>query len=138
MVTGILSSQAPLARHRLARPIALGLTGGLLVATVGIIAIGSTGHGWLESIGGDFDGYVVATRNWLGGDGFYLSRQLHGSYAIELGDVLYPPTALYLLVPFTVLPGALWWVVPLGVTSWIVWQWHPSLVVWPLMAATLP
>ena len=38
--------------------------------------------------GADLRGYLDATRSWMHGDGFYLARQLHGPYEIELGDVL--------------------------------------------------
>ena len=77
--------------------------------------------------GGDLRGYVEATRSWLAGDGFYLQRQLNGPYPIELGDVLYPPTALYLFLPFLVLPYQLWWVVAVGVLGFVVWSWRPAL-----------
>ena len=110
---------------------AIGITGGLLLAAVGIVWIGFTTRAWGEDIGGDFVGYLNATRSWLAGDGFYLQRQLQGPYQIEIGDVLYPPTVLWLLVPFTVLPAVLWWVVPVGLVSWLTWRWRPSMVAWP-------
>jgi hypothetical protein len=77
--------------------------------------------------GADLRGYVDASRSWLAGDGFYLPRQLHGPYPIELGDVLYPPTALYLFVPFLVLPYQLWWVLAVGLLGYVVWAWRPAL-----------
>ena len=77
--------------------------------------------------GADLRGYVDASRSWLGGDGFYLPRQLHGPYPIELGDVLYPPTALYLFIPFLLLPYQLWWVLAVGLLGFVVWSWRPAL-----------
>jgi hypothetical protein len=77
--------------------------------------------------GADLRGYVEASRSWLAGDGFYLPRQLNGPYPIELGDVLYPPTALYLFIPFLVLPYQLWWVLAVGLLGFIVWSWRPGV-----------
>ena len=76
--------------------------------------------------GADLRGYVEASRSWLAGDGFYLPRQLHGPYPIELGDVLYPPTMLYLFIPFLVLPYQLWWVLAVGLLGFVVWSWRPA------------
>ena len=77
--------------------------------------------------GADLRGYVEASRSWVAGDGFYLQRQLNGPYPIELGDVLYPPTALYLFIPFLVLPYQLWWVLAVGLLCYVVWSWRPAL-----------
>jgi hypothetical protein len=74
----------------------------------------------------DFDIYREAARSWLAGDGFYHARQLAGAYQIIDGDVLYPPTLLWLLVPFTVLPDLLWWAVPAAISAWALWRLRPS------------
>src|SRR5688500_15477068 len=57
----------------------------------------------------DFDLYLNATRRWLAGGSYFEPYQLAGPYAIRMGDVLYPPNVLLLLIPFTVLPAILWW-----------------------------
>jgi hypothetical protein len=49
----------------------------------------------------------------------------------------YPPFALYLFAPFTLLPLVLWWGLPLAITAWAVWRLHPAPLVWPLMALCL-
>ena len=85
----------------------------------------------------DYTLYMEATRRWLAGGPFYEPYQLAGPYAIQMGDVLYPPNSLYLLVPFTVLPALLWWGVPLGITAWAVWRMRPSPVAWPFIALCL-
>jgi SAM-dependent methyltransferase len=76
--------------------------------------------------GADLRAYVDASRMWLRGDGFYLPRQLHGPYQTELGDILYPPTALYLFLPFVVLPAQLWWILATGLLAVLVWSWRPA------------
>jgi hypothetical protein len=78
--------------------------------------------------------YVGAAERWLDGGYFYLPYQLAGPYPVIAGDVLYPPIALWLFVPFTVLPAALWWAIPLGVTAWVVWRLQPAPPTWPLLA----
>lgn len=90
----------------------------------------------------DYHIYIDATSRYLGGGPFYDPRQLSGPYGAE-GNVqgwwpiLYPPQSIALFAPFTVLPAALWWVIPLTVTAAIV-AWHrPHPVAWPVLAACL-
>ena len=82
----------------------------------------------------DFDLYLNATRRWLAGGPFFEPYQLAGPYPIRMGDVLYPPNILLLMIPFTVLPAILWWAIPLGVTGWAIWRLQPAPVSWPFLA----
>jgi len=88
-------------------------------------------------MGTDYDLYMEATRRWLASGVFYEPYQLAGPYSIESGAILYPPVALWLLVPFTFLPWLLWWAVPIVGTAWIVWTWRPGPISWPLIAICL-
>ena len=36
--------------------------------------------------------------------------------------------ALWLFVPFTVLPAVLWWAIPIAVTAWAIWRLRPAPV----------
>jgi len=92
---------------------------------------------WNGYGGLDRDLYIGATSRWLASGSFFAPYQLAGPYAIHHGDVLYPPVALWLFVPFTILPAFLWWGVPLGVTAWVLWRLRPGPLVWPLLAAVL-
>lgn len=110
-------------------------------AAVSLIATGTAVVNEHFALGGDFGGYLEATRHWLSGGGFYLDRQLAGPYEITSGDILYPPVALVLFVPFLVLPAVLWWVIPLSIVAWIV-AWivvslRPAPWTWPLIAVCL-
>jgi hypothetical protein len=97
-----------------------------IVAITAQLVVGFALLNWGSSDwGGDLRGYLDATRSWLHGDGFYLPRQLHGPYTTELGDVLYPPTALFVLIPFLVLPAPLWWVLAVGLPASLIWSWRP-------------
>lgn len=98
-----------------------------IVATVGQLYVGFAFLNWgATDWGADLRGYVDASRAWLDGDGFYLPRQLQGPYQTELGDVLYPPTALYVFLPFLVLPAQLWWIFAFGLLGFLVWSWRPA------------
>lgn len=87
--------------------------------------------------GVDYSLYMDASRRWLAGGPFYEPYQLAGPYAISAGDILYPPIALVLFVPFTWLPAVLWWVTPIAVTVVAVGFLRPSPVTWPFMALCL-
>jgi hypothetical protein len=62
-------------------------------------------YGYGKWLGFDFEIYRAATTRLLSGGSWFLDRQLAGPYAIQNGDVLYPPTAAYLFAPFVPLPA---------------------------------
>jgi hypothetical protein len=85
--------------------------------------------------GNDYDLYMGATRRWLAGGAFYPAWQLAGPYTADAWPILYPPVALVLFVPFTVLPTILWFAVPIAATVGIV-AWHrPRPWAWAVMLA---
>ena len=107
-----------------------GLVEGLFVFWV---AAGHSG-----TIGLDFTVYQDRTHDWLSGAGFYLPRQLTGEpYVVTAGDALYPPVVLLLLVPFSILPGWLWWAIPLAIMAAALRQLRPPMPTLPLLAAIL-
>jgi hypothetical protein len=91
------------------------------------------------TLGMDFTIYQDRAASWLAGDGFYYPYQLAGPYVVGAvaPPALYPPTLLYVLVPFTVLPAFLWWAIPLGVISASLWRLRPPIWTWPMLAAIL-
>ena len=76
-------------------------------------------------IGHDFTTYRDAAETWLRTGEFYRPYQLAGPYNVVSREILYPPVALVLFVPFTVLPGFLWWAIPVGITAAVVISWRP-------------
>ncbi len=100
-----------------------------------VAAIITEPSGVLGLIGFDFRIYLDATARWLEGGSFYLPHQLMGPYQIANGDVLYPPQVIYLVAPFLVLPGLLWWAVPLAGTVAALRHVRPSL--WRLAGLVL-
>jgi hypothetical protein len=90
---------------------------------------------WGTSPGSDFPWLRDVGRRWLDTGSFYLPSQLAGPYEIvKMRDVLYPPTALYLFVPFVWLPAILWWIIPLGTLGYAFRRWRPTAWTWPLLA----
>lgn len=85
--------------------------------------------------GFDYRMYMSATQRLLAGGGFYAPNQLAGPYAVTDGNILYPPTALALFVPFTILPAALWWAIPLGILGWVIAAYRPSPWTWVAIVA---
>ena len=93
----------------------------------------STGPNLGGYAGVDYRLYMDATTRWLNGGQFYEAYQA-APYVISAGDILYPPVALWLFVPFTMLPAVLWWAVPIGATIWALWRLRPGPISWPFLA----
>jgi hypothetical protein len=83
---------------------------------------------WSFGLGYDQHTYMAAARDWMAGQGFYEPYQITGPYAIQAREILYPPSLLALLVPFSFLPEPLWVIVPLAITVAIVYSWRPSFL----------
>jgi hypothetical protein len=117
-------------RTQIASLAALGIS--LAILSLAIVELQNADFGFY--LGRDFELYRVAAARWLAGGPFYEPFQLTAPYVVEHGAILYPPTILYLLVPFTILPALLWWVIPFGVTGWCLVRLAPRPVVWPVLA----
>jgi hypothetical protein len=90
-----------------------------------------------NELGLDHRNLMEATDRWLSGGPFYAPYQLDGPYVIgdhDLSPVLYPPPWLLLFVPFALLPGMLWWIVPIAITLTVVVYHRPRAIVWPMLA----
>jgi hypothetical protein len=125
-------------RVRLGPYLAL-IAAGSLLATVGVV---STQTMVAEGgIGIDYAYYRDVGARWLTDGSYYSTYQLAGPYDIQLmAEVLYPPSALLLFVPAAILPWPFWWIVPIGVTLYVVAGLRPSalgvagmllLLAWP-------
>jgi hypothetical protein len=102
----------------------------LIVATIAVagwvVALMSAPDWFARSFAIDYGIYMDAVSRWFADGSWYQQRQLEGPYPIMLGDVLYPPVLLYLLVPFRFLGPWLWWMIPAGVLAWVVWRHRPG------------
>jgi len=88
-----------------------------------------------HALGTDFVFYRGIGQRWLDTGTFYLPRQLAGPYVVAADmDVLYPPIALLLFVPFVFLPWPAWWLIPVGGVAWAVLWWRPAPWTWPILA----
>lgn len=87
--------------------------------------------------GVDFALYRDAAAGWLSGGPFYLPHQLAGPYSVTPGDRLYPPPALLLFLPFTVVPPVAWWAVPTAIIAAVLWRLRPHPAAWLFLAFVL-
>jgi hypothetical protein len=121
-------------RKRVGRDLAIGLTFVLLswAALIWYAVIsGSVRRG---EVAWDLGLYVRVAEHWLATGQAYYPVQYAGTYT-NAGDVnLYPPLALYLFVPFTVLPAVLWWAVPVTIYVATLAHFRPAWWAWPYLA----
>ncbi len=88
--------------------------------------------------GQDLEFYRNVAVRWLDTGVYYLPRQLDGSGSLTLNlDVLYPPSALFLFVPFVWLPAALWWVGPMAIVAASFARLRPAPWTWPILILSL-
>lgn len=115
----------------------------LILTTTGVLGLLAILSAWLlfqivdgnkVGIGVDFHQYLDHVARWQATGQLYLPRQLAGPTTVMDGDPLYPPTILYLLLPFTVLPEWLWWVIPLPIIAWTLIRLRPAPWTWAILA----
>ena len=85
--------------------------------------------------GVDYRLYMDTATRWLSAGTYFQPYQLAGPYGISAGDILYPPVALVLFVPFTFLPAILWWLIPGTAVAWCLQKLQPRRLAWPILAA---
>ena len=91
----------------------------------GALVVASAFEGIVDA-GRDYWLYMDRAESWLAGNGFYLPHQLAGPYTVTMGDATYPPVALILFVPFTMLPTLAWWAVPAAISVAALRRIRPS------------
>ena len=82
--------------------------------------------------------YMAQAHRVLAGGPLYPAWELSGPFYPGQGPEVYPPLTVYgLIVPMSLLPDALWWVIPLGTIAGVT-LWHrPSDAAWALILALL-
>ena len=91
-------------------------------------------------VGIDYLTHLEFARRFLDTGSMYLPSQLAGPYdprpvhVIATVPSMYPPTAVYLFLPFLVLPAVLWWAIPLSVIGYAFWRWRPGPWTWAVLA----
>ena len=89
-----------------------------------------------DAVGVDLAYFQSIAQRWLDTGVWYTADQLSGPFQVEtLVTNLYPPHALYLFVPFLVLPAILWWIIPLTLIAYVVGWCRPAPWAWPILAA---
>jgi hypothetical protein len=118
------------------RTVALALSA--LVFALPVLFVLAIPHPLEQPFGVDFTLYRDVTIRWLDGGPYFEPYQLAGPYPISAGDVLYPPVALWLFVPFALLPApvawVLWYALPILAVVFALWRLRPRPASWPLIA----
>jgi hypothetical protein len=91
----------------------------------------------IAMFGRDGELYLDATRRWLAGGPFYHPSQLTGPYELPWGQILYPPQALALFVPFTVLGITPFVLIPIVVTASVILSYRPRFWAWVAILTVL-
>ena len=106
----------------------------IIAGTSGVIAayIFALHLDWF-TISPDWSVNMDAAQRWLTTGTYFLPRQLNGPYEHLNMDVMYPPAALYLFVPFSFLPRLAWFVVPLGIMAAALWRLRPAVWGWAVI-----
>lgn len=105
-----------------------------VLAAVSAVVLFQFVYGSGAGLGVDFHQYLDHVARWQATGQLYLPRQLAGPTTVMDGDPLYPPTILYLLLPFTVLPEFLWWAIPLPIIVVTLVRLRPAPWTWPILA----
>ncbi|HEY5628385.1 MAG TPA: hypothetical protein VIR16_02635 [Candidatus Limnocylindrales bacterium] len=140
----VVSSQ-PRVAGGLARwyePTMLGLALGLVVVWLDVLRTASA----IMPPGDDLQLWVAFGNRWMDTGSIYtlaqvagpVSGEVHGHYATA--TALYPPAAVPLFLAAAMLPAPLaplWWLIPLGLTAWVIARLRPAAWTWPIMAALL-
>ncbi len=126
---------APPATQRLTLFAAVVIGALAIVETVWIALVYIPSSSQYYQIGMDYRFFRDIGARWLADGSFYLPRQLAGPYtATTMVDVLYPPVALFLFIPATLLPAALWWFLPAAILTYAVASWRPAPWAWLAIA----
>ena len=129
------STRGPQSRRvRLARAFSVSASIALVVVIAAEAVFFYRNVGDQDALALDYRWFVGVAQHWLDTGLFYAPRQLEGPYVVQtLVDVLYPPNALLLFVPFVWLPAVLWWLIPLGVFTYGIVRLRPARWTWPLI-----
>lgn len=120
------------------RPIWIGITVMMLLALAAetVVLYGIVDD--QQAIGTDLHFFQGVAQRWLDTGIYYTERELSGPFVVQTQiDNIYPPTALFLFVPFVVLPAVLWWLIPIALIGYVVWWCRPVAWALPVLAALL-
>ena len=122
-------------RQTILRRVYLVLAGAFLLSLAAEVWYG-LGNNWFTGFN-DYDHCMGVARRWLADGSYFLPVQLAGPHVWHWGEVLYPPVALWLFVPFSFLPMAAWYATPLAVIAAGCWRLRPAPWALAVMALLL-
>jgi hypothetical protein len=89
---------------------------------------------WPGLVALDFNCVRDSAVRWYTGGGYFWPHQLAGPYVPGRDEALYPPVAIWLFLPFAVLPAILWWLIPGAIVAWSLHRLRPARWTWPIFA----
>lgn len=89
---------------------------------------------WPSLVALDFNSVRDSAVRWFTGGGYFWPHQLAGPYVVGRDEALYPPVAIWLFLPFAVLPAILWWLIPGAIVAWCLYRLRPARWTWPIFA----
>jgi hypothetical protein len=89
---------------------------------------------WPSLVALDFHCFRDTAVRWSIGSGYFWPHQLAGPYAMGRCESLHPPVAIWLFLPFAVLPSILWWIIPGAIVAWSLYLLRPARWTWPIFA----
>jgi hypothetical protein len=101
----------------------------VVLATLDVVVWAMGARIFSPTLGADFQIHVDAAHRWLATGSPYHAWQLAGPYELGVATpdpILYPPWIMPLFVAFLVLPGVLWWAIPLTITAVAVARRRPT------------
>ena len=114
-------------RGRVVRGLFLALIGGVGGLLVTLVIVTSQQIADRGDLFIDYVFYRDLGARFLNDGSYYLPHQLAGPHEVRLMvDVIYPPSALLLFVPASLVPALLWWAVPVGTVAYALYRWRPA------------
>lgn len=120
------------ATARAVRIAALTTTGVLLLWAILQLVVIYQGALSRHEVGWDAYVYASIGTHFLETGQAYFPAQSQAYEAAGMVNI-YPPTALYLFVPASLLPRVLWWLVPLALIGWSLYRLRPAWWALPIM-----
>lgn len=139
MTRGSEPSARYLRFRRLYRPIAFALTAVTVALAAVELVYGLFGPpNWRAAVGNDLKFYADISARLFNRGYWFEERELHGPFQMDfMRDVLYPPAAAWVFLPFNVIQLGGLLLIVVGTSFWLLHQWRPAPWTWPILALCL-
>lgn len=123
------------------RVVPVAVAGVVLMLAIAVAAARYSAFETRRLVAIDYQTFVAFGERFLTTGSMYLPYQTTGPFNAQplphvpaLMPSMYPPTTGYVFALLTILPGVLWWAIPIGVIAYGVLRWRPARWSWPILA----